>query len=130
MHRTLLLALLVVQAAAAAGECFRANSHQSVVLRGVIENQWDQYPQSFTTWLNLASPICIEGTAPEGFRFKKETVRSIQVGIPRPLLEELRLGRRLGPGKEVTLRGQFVGPALNAKNETVGDVIFSIAEIL
>ena len=130
MHRALLLTLFVAQAAAAADGCFNANSHASVVLRGVIENRPDQDQQSFTTWLNLSSPICVDGIAPHGVRYKKEVLSSIQLGIPRPLFRDWRSGGRLAPGKPVTLRGQISGPALNAKNETIGEIIFGIEEIL
>ena len=136
MRPILLLALLITQSSAA-NECLHVNSHQSlpldsnqsVVLRGVIEREPNPvpYPPSFSTWLKLASPICVEGTARDGFHFKKEVVRSVRLVIPKKLLEELRPGGRLRSGQRVTLRGELLGPAVN--DELVENVYFAIIEV-
>jgi hypothetical protein len=117
----LLLALFVAQAAIA-GECLRADSGQSVILRGVIEYKYDPAPSSaFSIFLNLPSPICVEGLKNDGSTFKMESVTSIQLGIPSHLNKGLR------PGDGVTLRGEFWGPAINEKHASV---TFALKEVL
>ena len=137
MRPILLLALLITQSSVAT-ECLPAHSHQSavldshesVVLRGEIESvpNPNPYAPSFSKWLKLASPICVEGTACDGFHFKKEVVRSLRLLTPAKLLEEFRPGRRLGSGQRVTLRGELLGPAVN--DEGVENVYFAITEVL
>lgn len=72
--------------------------------------------------LKLTIPICVEGTARDGFHFKKEKVESLVLGIPANLMGTLR------PLDRVALRGEFWGPAVNGG--PVDEVIFAVREIL
>ena len=124
--RTILLSLCFVAQLAHAVDCFRvvdSASRPRVVLRGIIEYAPSgSTPGAFQTVLKLTTPICVEGTARDGFHFKKENVNSLVLGIPASLIGTLR------PLDRVTLRGEFWGPAVNGG--AVDDVTFAVRERL
>ncbi len=144
MRPSLILLFLFAQLSSAA-DCYRVVSSPSpprVVLSGVIEYQRADPPEglevkdaianlfsdpggsptSFQTVLKLTTPICLEGTARDGFHFKKEHVESIVLGIPANLMGTLL------PLDRVTLHGEFWGPAVTGG--PVDDVMFAVREIL
>ena len=145
MRPSLLLLFLVAQLSSAA-DCYLVVGPPSpprVVLSGVIEYVPAEPPEglevagdaivdffpypgpspaAFQTVLKLSAPVCLEGTARDGFHFKKEHVESIVLGIPANLMGTLR------PLDRVRLRGEFWGPAVNGG--PVDDVMFAVREIL
>jgi hypothetical protein len=109
-----------------AAECFLvmdSASRPPVVLRGEIEYAPSGSTSgAFQTVLKLTTPICVEGTARDGFHFKRESVNSLVLGIPVDLMG------RLQPLDRVTLRGEFWGPAVNGG--AVDNVMFAVKELL
>lgn len=103
--RSLSIILLLIAHPLWAAECFPIGSDQSLVLRGIVEYRYETAgpPHAFELFLNLPSPICVQGSM-DGRPYKKENLTSVLLGMPPKLTEELR------DGESVTLRGAFWGP--------------------
>ena len=124
--RNVVALLLVLTQSSFGAECLPVADSPSgpqIVLRGVVEYEpAKSAPGSLEIVLTLDAPVCVEGVGRDGLPFKKESVKTIMIGLPDNL-------EVLQPHTRVTLRGALLGYSFNEKSEPVDGLTFIVSEV-
>jgi hypothetical protein len=128
--RAFSVVLLILAQPSLAAECFSVPTSpgQMIGLRGVIEHKpASSSPGSVEIFLNLSTPICVQGVGANGRPFKNRRITFLMVGVPDAVAN---LVVRLRPRAHLRLRGELLYPTFNARSERIDNVTFMVKEVL